>query len=113
MSCLAVNGNTATLVVEDTLQALDHVGIQVVDNAATGTPDTFDSVPFRQPVDCSPIAPTGLLTPIASGDIIVIDAPPLPTSKDQCKNNGWRNYASFKNQGQCVSFVATGGKKQP
>ena len=37
----------------------------------------------------------------------------LPTTKDQCKNGGWRNFPGFKNQGQCVSFVATGGKKQP
>lgn len=34
--------------------------------------------------------------------------PPLPTSKAQCKNGGWRNYPQFKNQGQCVSFVETG-----
>jgi hypothetical protein len=35
----------------------------------------------------------------------------LPTSKDQCKNGGWETFGNtFKNQGQCVSFVATGGK---
>jgi hypothetical protein len=30
-----------------------------------------------------------------------------PTSKDQCKKGGWRSFTnpSFKNQGQCVSFV--------
>jgi hypothetical protein len=28
-----------------------------------------------------------------------------PTSKDQCKNNGWKNFPQFKNQGECVSFV--------
>jgi len=35
-----------------------------------------------------------------------------PTSKDQCKRNGWRDFAemSFGNQGQCVSYVASGGK---
>ncbi|MBA3261187.1 MAG: HYR domain-containing protein [Thermoleophilaceae bacterium] len=38
----------------------------------------------------------------------------LPTSKQECKNGGWRNFGSvFKNQGDCVSFVATGGKKPP
>ncbi len=37
----------------------------------------------------------------------------LPTSKDQCKNGGWRNFGVFKNQGDCVSFVATGGKNPP
>jgi DNA-binding beta-propeller fold protein YncE len=31
----------------------------------------------------------------------------LPTSKDQCKNGGWRNFPQFKNQGSCVSFVET------
>jgi hypothetical protein len=33
-----------------------------------------------------------------------------PTSKDQCKNDGWRNFPQFKNQGDCVSYVASGGK---
>ena len=35
-----------------------------------------------------------------------------PTSKDQCMKGGWVifNNPSFKNQGDCVSFVATGGK---
>jgi hypothetical protein len=30
---------------------------------------------------------------------------PLPGTKDDCKNDGWKNYGtSFKNQGQCVSY---------
>jgi len=37
-------------------------------------------------------------------------APPVvttPTVKDQCKSNGWKTFTdpTFKNQGQCVSFV--------
>lgn len=36
-----------------------------------------------------------------------------PTNKDQCKNGGWQSYGVFKNQGDCVSFVATGGKNLP
>jgi hypothetical protein len=39
--------------------------------------------------------------------------PPPPTSKDQCKNGGWRSFSQFKNQGDCVSFGATGGKNPP
>jgi hypothetical protein len=31
-----------------------------------------------------------------------------PTSKDQCKEGGWRNFPQFKNQGNCVKFVQTG-----
>jgi hypothetical protein len=37
---------------------------------------------------------------------VVTDAQPsLPTTKDQCKNGGWRNFAQFKNEGLCVAFV--------
>jgi hypothetical protein len=36
-----------------------------------------------------------------------------PTSDMQCKNNGWKAYGVFKNQGDCVSFVATGAKNLP
>jgi hypothetical protein len=36
------------------------------------------------------------------------DLAPLPTSREQCKNGGWMNCGTtFKNQGQCVSFVET------
>lgn len=34
-----------------------------------------------------------------------------PTSKDQCKNGGWRGFSvprPFKNQGDCIQFVNTG-----
>ena len=44
-------------------------------------------------------------------DMIV--APPPPTTKDECKKGGWETYAVFKNRGDCVSFVATGGKNLP
>lgn len=34
-----------------------------------------------------------------------------PTSKDQCKRDGWKTFNNpvFKNQGDCVSYVATRG----
>ena len=32
----------------------------------------------------------------------------LPLIKSQCMNNGWKNYARFKSQGDCVQFVNTG-----
>jgi hypothetical protein len=40
---------------------------------------------------------------------------PTATSKDQCKNGGWQNFNDgsgngFKNQGDCVSYVASKGK---
>jgi hypothetical protein len=37
-----------------------------------------------------------------------------PTSKNACKHGGWKtfNNPTFKNQGQCVSYVAAHGHKQ-
>lgn len=37
----------------------------------------------------------------------------MPTSKDECKKGGWQSFGVFKNQGDCVSWVATGGKNPP
>ena len=34
----------------------------------------------------------------------------VPATKDQCMASGYKNYPQFKNQGDCVSFVASGGK---
>jgi hypothetical protein len=41
-------------------------------------------------------------------------SPPAPTTADQCKHGGWQGLTDshgklFKNQGDCVSFVATNG----
>lgn len=33
--------------------------------------------------------------------------------KRDCKKKGWRSFGVFKNQGDCVSFFATGGKNPP
>jgi hypothetical protein len=37
----------------------------------------------------------------------------LPTTTAECKDDGWMSFGVFKNQGDCVSFVATEGKNQP
>jgi hypothetical protein len=37
----------------------------------------------------------------------------LPATKDECKHGGWVRFGVFSNQGDCVSFVASGGKNQP
>jgi DNA-binding beta-propeller fold protein YncE len=44
------------------------------------------------------------------GPLGIAVTPPgrMPTSRDQCKDRGWRNFPQFKNQGDCVSFVETG-----
>lgn len=37
----------------------------------------------------------------------------LPGTKEECKNGGWQTFGVFKNQGDCVSFVATQGRNLP
>lgn len=54
----------------------------------------------------------------ADGDGIgaACDAQELPLTKDDCKQDGWERFdgtATFKNQGDCVSFVATGARNPP
>jgi len=38
--------------------------------------------------------------------------PVLPQSKDECKKEGWKTFTdiTFKNQGDCVSYVQSNGK---
>jgi hypothetical protein len=85
----------------------------------TGEPsDTFPPVgdPLPGPADCSSFPPGGQILsfplfqnfPELAGDIVVTDAQPFPTSKEQCKNGGWRDFPQFKNQGECIAFVTHG-----
>ena len=109
VTCLAVSGTTAILTFSDQVGGFGSTKIQVVD----GQPDSFDLLSlFGSPTDCSPGSPSGLGGTVSGGDIRVVDAPPLPTSTADCKNGGWQTFGVFKNQGDCVSFVATGGKNQ-
>lgn len=39
--------------------------------------------------------------------------PAAPTTADDCRNGGWMQYGVFRNQGDCVRYVATGGRNQP
>jgi hypothetical protein len=63
------------------------------------------------PFTCSHLPPESTL--LVKGFEVVDAAPLLPTSKGQCRKDGWKTYGVFKNQGDCVSFVATGGKNGP
>ncbi len=84
------------------------------ESVAEQSPRIVKTVEFRE---------SGTANPADAGKGFLIDnltllsgATPanLPTSKDQCVNTGWKGYGTtFKNQGDCVSFVATAGKNQP
>jgi hypothetical protein len=101
VTCLAVDGNRAT-VQFDTGHGIASVVVS----------DSPDSIVLyeRATADCMPF---GQGTQFGDAFVTIVDAQPLPTSKEQCINGGWRNYPGFTNQGDCVSFVATGGKNPP
>jgi hypothetical protein len=127
VSCLAVSGSTAIIGFRSGLNTRSL--IRVTDGGNSPGQDSFAAVTdaslFAGAVlpapDCSsfPPSPVGEVRfPQRSGvnelgNIVVVDSAALPTTKDQCKNGGWRSYPGFKNQGDCVSFVATGGKNPP
>jgi hypothetical protein len=71
--------------------------------AAAGTPPpghgTTTTTSTTAPVP--PVSPT---TTLPGGG---------PHTADDCKKGGWQRYGVFRNQGDCVSWVATHGKNEP
>ena len=115
VTCLNVTGNRAVIGGDSAFVGPEGYLFLVIDNAATGAPDQF-GVLFPPPATAPSTCPANLDVPLQdaiSGDLVVHDARAVPSSKDQCKNGGWRNFPGFKNQGDCVSYVATGGKNPP
>jgi hypothetical protein len=122
--------NTFTLATPIAVTAGDLIGLRVdgpfmcqqpiLD--ATGSPSAADTVGFS--FGATPVNGTALMSVvpgfqlnIAAGVEVTINPPPpppTPTSANQCKHGGWQgltdtNGTLFKNQGDCVSFVATNG----
>ena len=130
VTCLSVSGSTAvigfsgTVFFSTTGELSPTAGlIRVVDGGGSSSAlDSFEwaetqgppnGAPIPGPTDCSSYPASFALSGTGvnqEGDLIVIDAQPLPATKDQCKNGGWKTYGVFKSQGDCVSFVASGGK---
>jgi len=67
--------------------------------------DLSDQIPLPGPTDCTFAGPPGAAGANEEGDLTVADTRPLPTTKDQCRNGGWRTFGIFENQGDCVSSV--------
>jgi len=125
VTCLSVSGNTAVIGFQGTrfffVFPPEPVSgeLVVADNGPAGFPPgppSLDTValsqrfPSTSPPNCS--APGPANGPFrVFGDIIVTAA--LPASKEQCKNGLWRDFGVFTNQGDCVGFVATGGRNAP
>jgi hypothetical protein len=95
------------------------VGVDIV----TSTPLGFDAPPITTCPATLPVPGESqtVRPPLAPGepsgpffpdrpigqDLVVTDAEPLPTSKEQCRHGGYTR-RRFRNQGQCVAFVERG-----
>ena len=112
VTCLAVSGNRATIGTTGAGSGLGPRVVFVEDNDGVGE-DLMAAALVPSPPTVCPAPETAGLAPLIQGDITVHDAPVLPIFKQQCKDSGWQSFGVFKNQGDCVSFVATEGKNQP
>jgi hypothetical protein len=88
----------------------DVITAELIDNGGNGA-DIISSAPStsgtQNASNCpAPFTGSPLSTaPLTGGRAVVFDAPVLPTSKDQCKDGGWRQFPGFRSQGECVAFV--------
>ncbi len=86
------------------------------------TPSNWDGSTFTASVDTSTLAPGEYCFVFNPTDdagqnnvretrTFFVDAN-APYNKDECKQDGWKDFTSpkFKNQGDCVSFMASNGK---
>jgi hypothetical protein len=83
-----------------------------------GTGNPADSVgwnfqPFSVGSVVDPAAPPAGCNGCISGFRWNLGATLEPITKGDCKDGGWADWHVFKNQGDCVSFVASGGKNGP
>jgi hypothetical protein len=110
VTCLNVTGNEAVIKINATFAIAgaggffaEPVEINLVDNGGSGS-DLFSAQGTSAPADCSGGAVSGF--PL-DGRAVVFDAKPLPTTKDQCQGDGWKQFG-FANQGLCLAFVNHG-----
>jgi hypothetical protein len=77
---------------------------------------TYVTLPFTGSAGSTTTISFTSLTSTGCGGVLIdnvsVEAV-LPATTAQCKDGAWQTYGVFKNQGDCVSFVATNGKNMP
>lgn len=106
------DGAVHSYTVNITVHAGDVLGVYVVSDwegyLGGNDPRGYAAIPEPAVNDIITVNPsTGTIDESATF------VPALPTTVDQCLKGGWQTFGVFKNQGDCVSFVATAGQKQP
>jgi hypothetical protein len=101
VSCLAVEGNAGTLnfVVTDGQES--HVLTFTVTDLPAGD-QIASGADARTASDCAPLSSSG--APVTSGDLVVVDALPPPTTYTQCRQAGWVKYG-FAGHADCIDYV--------
>jgi hypothetical protein len=106
--------NTFTLASPIAVQSGDLLGMYE-DQANCGVLDAAGTVAGG----LGPEPPVGAIVTTTWGNesfqanISVTLAAAGPTTPSGCKRGGWESFGVFKNQGDCVSYFATGGKNPP
>jgi hypothetical protein len=114
-TCLAIRSGGGQVADEAAINFRNTLtGARVLVRIAGGTsgPRLIGLSTASSATDCSFVPPSSIAE-VIEGGISIVDAPPLPTTTAQCKNGGWRSFPGFKNEGDCVSFVASKGKNPP
>lgn len=79
--------------------------------------DDNDGVNEDAPDNCQFVANADQKDVDGDGQGTACDSVEMPKSEDECKDGGWREFhdgtSRFKNQGDCVSWVATEGRNEP
>lgn len=114
ITCLSVNGHTATLAgtLAPNFFGLTYFKATDYDNGPAGSNlDAGAAAGFTSPPSCATPTSDNYDSAIA-GDIAIVDSPVPPTSRSQCAGDAYRRYG-FTSLGLCTAYVELHGGGGP